>query len=488
MDTRTRVIAVLIICLFIISIFLLTIRFIKHESFNNFTGPDPGPAKAEAGMNTILNRMNTISKPANMTSGIYFRIVDGIFTGDTNIFNGATPRPLTGTNSGITTDLSNIYTATNGIVPQDNSWKNFSVEWNGEFLATATGTWTFYITGGYLWIGGNYVYTNNNALIKNVSKEEQGVSIDLVEGKTYNIHAMYGQSTVFSISYSYPNNTSHVYNGLVNYYYYTLGRTQDHPAPNALAIKAITSTNMDDMYWITLPTIGAKPVYCIMNSAIDGGGWMMGLKAVAGSTTFNFSSAHWTAITTLNPTLPNRSASEAKFDVMNYFPAKDLMALWPDIPANYGGGNGGSLNLKGTYNAWCWLQNKFNLQAKPVGGNDTIVPIKFFADDAPKYVCQGKQFSGWGTPFSSQAGHQWFGFNYKSDCPWQPHPWPNYSNGNRSRIGFGFNNEGDSCTNDLTSGIGLGNYWRNWSAGDVVNCCQDRTGINRSARVELYFR
>jgi hypothetical protein len=28
----------------------------------------------------------------------------------------------------------------------------------------------------------------------------------------------------------------------------------------------------------------------------------------------------------------------------------------------------------------------------------------------------------------------------------------------------------------------------NFSAGDKINCCQDSTGINRSARVEVYVR
>ena len=28
----------------------------------------------------------------------------------------------------------------------------------------------------------------------------------------------------------------------------------------------------------------------------------------------------------------------------------------------------------------------------------------------------------------------------------------------------------------------------NYSAGDRVNCCQDTTGINRAARVEIYVK
>lgn len=55
---------------------------------------------------------------------------------------------------------------------------------------------------------------------------------------------------------------------------------------NALDIKNKTGTNDDGYYWINLGNgQGPQQVYCIMNSAVSGGGWMMLWSAPAGSIT-----------------------------------------------------------------------------------------------------------------------------------------------------------------------------------------------------------
>ena len=61
-----------------------------------------------------------------------------------------------------------------------------------------------------------------------------------------------------------------------------------------------------------------------------GGGWMMGMKATRG-TTFNWGSSYWTSDNVLNEGNFNRNDGDAKFQVMNRFAAKDIMAIWPDI-------------------------------------------------------------------------------------------------------------------------------------------------------------
>ena len=43
-------------------------------------------------------------------------------------------------------------------------------------------------------------------------------------------------------------------------------------------------------------------------------------------------------------------------------------------------------------------------------------------------------------------------------------------------------------SNDVSGGIGMDSGFGSYSAGDRINCCQDTTGINRSARVEIYVR
>ena len=68
----------------------------------------------------------------------------------------------------------------------------------------------------------------------------------------------------------------------------------------------------------------------------------------------------------------------------------------------------------------------------------------------------------------------------------------------RARWGFGWNENGEGLypggssgaagSNDVSGGIGLDSNAGNISAGDRINCCNDTTGINRQARVEIYVR
>lgn len=54
-----------------------------------------------------------------------------------------------------------------------------------------------------------------------------------------------------------------------------LGISAQTAANSALAIKQATGTNVDGFYWINVPGSGVKEIYCVMDSSIDGGGWML---------------------------------------------------------------------------------------------------------------------------------------------------------------------------------------------------------------------
>jgi hypothetical protein len=240
----------------------------------------------------------------------------------------------------------------------------------------------------------------------------------------------------------------------------------------------------DGLYWIYLPGVGAQQVYCIMNPLVDGGGWMMAMKATRG-TTFNYDANYWTTANTLNTTSYNRNDGDAKFDVMNYYEANDIMAIWPDL-----GYTGGSVNVSG-YN-WTWVENNFNNGVKKtlinffattVGTTGAPGGSGFFKKDA-------KTFAGWGSgKFSGQTDIRFYGFNYASATT-------PYNAGAKVRWGFGWNENGEGLfpgvngaangSNDVSGGIGMS--WSSYSAGDQINCCNDTTGVNRSARVEVYVR
>jgi hypothetical protein len=257
------------------------------------------------------------------------------------------------------------------------------------------------------------------------------------------------------------------------------GSTAAKAAPNAKYIQTAFNNFTDGTYWINLPFVGPTQVFCLLSNAVDGGGWMMAMKATTG-TTFSYSSSHWTTVTTLNTAQTNRNNGDAKFDTMNYFYAKDIMALWPDIPWNYAGSTtGGSVNTNGSYGNWCWLQNNFNNGIRSTTINFFNSAPKFFYGDA-------NNFAGKGLAFSSQVDVRFYGFNYTG------------GSGSNVRWGFGWNENGGGLypngnegSNDVSGGIGMSGVFTtgiNYSAGDQISCCQNVTGINRSARVEIYIR
>lgn len=247
------------------------------------------------------------------------------------------------------------------------------------------------------------------------------------------------------------------------------GSTQEKAADNAVAIKTLIPSASDGVYWINLPTVGPTQVYCIMNSSYNGGGWMLAMKATRG-TTFQFSSSYWTTKNTLNPAQYNTNNGDAKFNTMNYFSAKDLMAIWPDLTPN-----SGCFNVSRGH---IWLQNNF--YTSRISFVDLLTTVnEYFIQDANNF-CGINQFS-------RQTDVRFYGFNYSND-----------QNLARTRWGFGWNENGgglwpggNQASDDVSGGIGMTGTQQgqvNYSAGDFIGCCQNVTGFNRSARVEVYVR
>jgi hypothetical protein len=240
-----------------------------------------------------------------------------------------------------------------------------------------------------------------------------------------------------------------------------LGSTSALAASSAQAILAAHPESSDGVYWINLPSVGATQVYCLMDNKWDGGGWMMMMKATRGGT-FTYGSGHWTAVNTLNSCL-NRDDADGKSHVMNYFAAKDMLAIWPDI------GEGGCIR---NMNNWVWLQNNF------YGGGARITPISMWNSVNRNFFQDALNYCGWGSGiWSTQNDIRFYGYNWTDNL--------------NSRWGFGWNENGGGLypygytgSDDVNGGIGTSYY----SAGDVINCCNNRGGYNRSMRVELYVR
>jgi hypothetical protein len=236
------------------------------------------------------------------------------------------------------------------------------------------------------------------------------------------------------------------------------GTSSDRAASSAAAILTVNPLATDGVYWINLPTVGPTQVYCAMGSGFaGGGGWMLAMKATQG-TTFNYSSNYWTSTNTLNQTTElNRNNADMKNHVFNYFNASSFLAFFPDL------NNGGQTSGAGT--GWHWLQ----------GGQSSTALNRF--QNSQQLSGNPRGESMWvGSGFSAQGGFQWYGFNYTG-------------NGSaRTRWGFGWNNEGDQASNDVSGGIGMDGAYGSFSAGDRINCCQTTTGVNRAARFEIWVK
>ncbi|MCZ2477775.1 hypothetical protein G9H58_06845 [Aquirufa antheringensis] len=254
------------------------------------------------------------------------------------------------------------------------------------------------------------------------------------------------------------------------------GSTAAKAAPNAKYIQSKFGNYNDGVYWINLPVVGPTQIYCILNSAVDGGGWMMMMKATTG-TEFQYGSTHWTTTTTLSTSDNSRNNANAKFNTMNYYAAKDMLALWPDIATV-----GGSLSLASSY-GWSWLQNSFNNGVR-------ITPINFFSTVNRLFIKDATTYSGYSSSiFSAQTSIKFYGFNYQNlaSTPTAKVRWGFAWNENNPLAVFP---NGEETSNDVSGGIGMTGVLStglNYSAGDQMNCC-GTTGINRQARVEIYVR
>lgn len=247
------------------------------------------------------------------------------------------------------------------------------------------------------------------------------------------------------------------------------GKTQARAASSALAIKQEYPSYPDGVYWIDLPGVGPTQTYCLLDAKYNGGGWMLALKATTG-TTFNYDADYWTTANTLNATDLTLLDADAKYEVMNRFQAKDIMALWPDI-SNILGESGSIDGLT----QWSWLQNNYDNSAR------TILIAKFAGGIQDTYYTAlngSMSFSGYDSRiFSAQEGFTFYGINYSGN------------ENAKVRWGFAWNNEADQGTNDNSGGLGMSSTGGNYSAGDRYwDGDLSTRGIDRSARVELYIR
>lgn len=292
---------------------------------------------------------------------------------------------------------------------------------------------------------------------------------------------------------------------------------------------------IDNYYWVTLPNIGDRWIYCIMDTSYFGGGWLLAMRGVRGSKTFNYYSNYWTNSTsTLNSDFTNISLAiepdndkvdlnvssignkifndytgnqdkinklDAKYDTFNNYPASEWMAIFyfkNDNDVIYKGGDElTNLTSQELKKGWVWYERFVSLEK---GVN--IPPVQLFsyltttfsnisssinltdkytnerADKIDKFY---KKPNNYPQLWSSQKSYNFYGVNYEV-------PTKRRRNEN-VRWGFTWNDENNNQNNDVYSGIGT-NY-KGFSAGDFTNDCNrcfDTAGVNTSIAFEWYVR
>ena len=237
-------------------------------------------------------------------------------------------------------------------------------------------------------------------------------------------------------------------------------------------IKTATGTNTNGVYTISLTVDGVvtpTQVYCLMDSAVDGGGWTLVMKAARNSTTFPYSSSYWTTANTLNVSDNSVGAGDSKYTTFNHLAATDLLAIFPDVDATSLGSERGSID--GHNYGWTWKQTV---------PNGPKTPLAIFQGPAEQFIQDAYNYSGFNQSiWTRQRDIRFYGFNWNDN--------------RKARWGFGWNENGGGLwpngakgSDDASGGIGLSD--NSWSAGDVYGCCSESIGLNRSMAVQIFVR
>lgn len=281
-------------------------------------------------------------------------------------------------------------------------------------------------------------------------------------------------------------------------------------AGSAYEIKLATGINMDGQYWIDVngtPTL----VYCIMNSVMSGGGWMLAMKGKKTSVTFKYTSNYWTNTTTLSDTYPQRwkngdtvsnliRDTDSKYSVFGFLKINQILALFPE-QTTYAGGAipaGTTGNTSAAY-GFSWLEtttagrvwtsadgDSYNVNLSSGGGpngsscvNTATTLTNLFTNSnrcafrkvSATYSASESPYSAIGNGlFFSQSYIRFFGINYGSS---------NSANMALARFGFGWNENTTTSegSNDGSGGIGL-TFNGNVSTGSANGCCATQVGIS----------
>jgi hypothetical protein len=124
-----------------------------------------------------------------------------------------------------------------------------------------------------------------------------------------------------------------------------VGESEFCPADNARQIKALNATTSNQKWWINVGGVSTR-TYALMDSNLDGGGWMMAMKGLTNTqsnqATLGYNATQWTTTATLQSGSDNNAPlasdnANGKNNVFNYTAATEALVIWRDAPNTTGG-------------------------------------------------------------------------------------------------------------------------------------------------------
>ena len=145
------------------------------------------------------------------------------------------------------------------------------------------------------------------------------------------------------------------------------GSSASNPAPSASYLVSLGITT-NGFYYINLPTVGSTLVYCILDPAVDGGGWMVLWGAAQGATNYTYSFSASRDDTSNSPINGFYSLSYAKRSAINSICTQNKTLV-------YAGSNSNWLRFDG----YIWNSNshtsgdfRFEFNSSLVTSNGTV--------------------------------------------------------------------------------------------------------------------
>lgn len=474
-----------------------------------------------AGYNGVIGTYAAVDKLV----GGYSSVLNVIYQNDAGTGTGILRTPITTGCHTTTVSQINGITFADGTGPSGCNSTYYTGYFYGYIKAPYTGTITFKMAtndAGVLAIQGNTI-----AVV--TSSTSATGTFEMVQGEVYRFEEWFHNDTGASsntVSWSYTGQAEQVIPAgnfandpsvLASDGGCTLGMAARCAAGSALEIKRATGTNTDGQYWIRIngtPTL----VYCVMNSSQGGGGWMLAMRGKNSASTFQYNSSYWTDSTLLNSTYPDRFSTsdtvrntDAKYAPFTSTTGNQVMVLFPEVTTYAGGafGTNGGANATGVNGAkygfawhetftagsvWTaynsttkWGGNSYNIAQT---GGPTATPTCVNNPSTLTYLfstasrCAFRQvqsnYNSAEVPYSavgnnvffSQTDVRFFGINYGNGST---------SFITKSRIGFGWNENGggEETSNDGNGGIGT--YSSNsttFAAGTYNGCCSADNHLN----------